>query len=385
MITALIPLPNFMLPSSSANIVRGSVNAETFDDGMNSYIRGRDIYFGEGATWHKYKITIREPYQELMENAKNFLHNQAMFAMESDIVFVTNRPINLDTYESDPHGIIYPVYGKSCGGTYVFPRAIERFLRSLSFDMDKELITPLDLLEEKYAQTMGHLLDLDSSFFAKGFAPVYCSMSLCDMCTNLDSSSLITVTNEQLLSRSLFSETFLWMADAVSWQMLKPYVNMFTDRTNNVRNGAVGYMFNWKKMASDLNRQLVVLSCPDPVSSCMSQLIYYAHKIGDDFFVDVDTSDPAWEVPDMYLHRVDIQSSFVVGEAQRNEEIKLFVMLLSRAVGHAWAGKKIHIHRSCMEDITVTDIATGNILVYIDLVWWTVAASNSLIDRIHGS
>lgn len=243
-----------------------------------------------------------------------------------------------------------------------------------------EVISPLQFITALQPDCTG--VPLDRDFFAYRAPPIFWRYSFEDA-VNAVSGDIDSVDNmvaELLNPSAMFPRAFMVVASALSWQPLKMYVNAFADRTNNARNAILGSMPSWPSIYLRLAMAGKMLMTPARESR-MDLLVHYAQIIGDDFFVNVDMSDVYFDIPDMYLHRVALAVQFEIAAPQRSERIKEFVRLLYQAAGRPWAGRKLNIHKSYAEDIMVTDVETGELLMYVDLVWWTIACSNSLINQ----
>ena len=381
MITALIPLPNFLVPpgpfSDTPTIVSNC--SDEYEDDVAHYQRGLTITIPKPPQLYKYRIVITETLGDLL-GSKNFLHNPSSCMSESEIIFISTAPINLETYECNPYNVIYPLYGRACGMTVLFTKSIERLLNLADFYAESELITPIEFIQEKMTM-LGGILQAGDTEIITGYSPVAWKHSMEEI-VNLLQVDLDATVSELVWIPSMFPPLFRLASEAVSWQSLKMYVNGFADKTNNVRNGVVGSMIRWGDIQNRLISQGRLFTVPyNTLSARMDLLVYYAHLIGPDFFVTVDMADDHFDIPDLYLQRISLDMNFEIGGMQRSENIKQFVRLLCQATDNPWAGSKVRIHKSCMEDIVVYDANTQEILLYLDLVWWTVAASNGLINR----
>ena len=379
MITALIPLPNFLLPPRPDQTTVITIpHGVEYEDDMASYERARNIHISQRPSMYKYKLVITEVFNDLQKTTQ-FLHNPSQCMSESEIVFLSNSPINLDTYECNPYGVIYPLYGRCCGNVMLFTKSIERFLALDNFYEESELITPLDFIQEKQALYGGMLDDL-TEFLP--YSPISWNISLEEVVNMIhNKEDLSPMIAKIAFHRSMFSDLFLLAAESVSWQTLKMYVNGFADKTNNVRNGVIGSMDRWGMLYDSLTYAGRIMTQPYSFNGRLDLLIHYAHLIGPDFYVVVDMKNDHFEIPDMYLHRINLDTNFVIGDAQRSEHVKQFVRHLCTSLDNPWYGNKVRIHKSCMEDIVVYDEDTNEILLYMDLVWFTIAASNGLINR----
>lgn len=382
MITALIPLPNFLLPPSISDttIINSPSNIE-YETEVASYSRGRSIYINRSPVFYKYKIILSEVIPEL-QNTKEFLHNPSQFVSESEVVFISTTPIDLDTYETNPYGVIYPLYGKTGGITVVFPKSIERFLKLANFYDDTELMSPIDFIEEQQA-LYGGLFPAEQEFLSS-IAPLAWGIGLQEAAgiIQTDRQQVDALIAKSAYHYSIFPRMFLLASNAVSWQELKMYVNGFADKTNNVRNGVVGSMIRWEELYNHLVYNGRILTRPYYFDARMDLVVYYAHLIGDDFVATVDMSNDHFDIPDMYLNRIQLDGQFEMFGSQRSGHIKEFVRALCKAVDNPWAGNKIRIHKSCMEDIIVYDAETNEILLYLDLTWFTISAASGLINRV---
>ena len=382
MITALIPLPNFLIPPRGDMTTTVSSPRDTeFQDDVAMYSRARPVHIGRQPLFYKYKLVISEVCNEL-QTTPQFLHNPMTCMSESEIVFVSTQPINLDTYECDPYAVIYPLYGRTCGQVLLFSKSIDRFLKLVDFYNEEEVITPFEFIQEKTAM-YGGILSAGDDWEFLPYAPISWNISLRDIVEIIQNKSgdINAIMAKVAYHRSMFSDLFILVSNAVSWQTLKMYVNSFADKTNNVRNGVVGSMCRWDELYNYLVTNGRIMTQPYSWSARMDLLVHFAHLIGPDFFVTVDMSNDHFDIPDMYMHRIQLQSNFVVGNAQRSGHIKQFVTLLCNALDNPWRGNKVRIHKSCMEDIVVYDAVTNEILLYMDLVWFTLASSNGLINR----
>ena len=382
MITALIPLPNFLLPPSISDttIINSPTNVE-YETEAASYSRGRSVYINRSPVFYKYKIVLSEVIPEL-QNTKEFLHNPSQFVSKSEVVFISTTPIDLDTYETSQFGVIYPLYGKTGGITVTFPKSIERFLKLANFYDDTELMSPIDFIEELQA-LYGGLFPAEQEFMST-IAPLGWNIGLQEAAAIVqsDRQQVDALIAKSAYHYSIFPRMFLIVSNAVSWQELKLYMNGFADKTNNVRNGVVGSMIRWEELYNHLVSNGRILTRPYYFDARMDLVVYYAHLIGDDFVATVDMSNDHFDIPDMYLNRIQLNGQFKMFGSQRSEHIKEFVRALFKAVDNPWVGNKIRIHRSCMEDIIVYDVETNEILLYLDLTWFTISAASGLINRV---
>ena len=377
MISAVIPLPNFL--TQRPNILMAP-RSDTYEDSDYLFTRTRSLTLRTNSLF-KYKLVLSEVMPSLM-GSKQFLRNPNSCLAATEIVLLSTSPIDINTYESDPYGIIYPIYGKCCGQTFVFPTSIQRLMIFLAGgETYSEIISPLQFITSMMPECTG--IPIDENFFAYRAPPLFWKYSFEDAISFMrgDAEGIDCVISELLNPSAMFPKFFMIVASALSWQPLKMYVNAFADRTDNARNAMVGTMPYWPSIYLRLARAGRMLMTPDQHAR-MDLLIHYAQTIGDDFFVVVDMSEKYFDIPDMYLSRVSLSVNFEVAMPQRSERIKEFVRLLYQAVGRPWAGRKLHIHKTYAEDIIVKDVNTDEILLYVDLVWWTIACGNSLINQI---
>lgn len=392
MITALIPLPNFALPpglNSTTTFVSNC--SDLYEDDVAMYKRGRLVNLNRQPALYKYKIIMSEAFNDLLKT-KEFLRHPDLCMSESEIVFVSTEPIDLLTYECNPYAVIYPLYGKVGGQTYVFAKSVERLMKLMDFYSTAEILTPMEFIQEKVA-LFGGITPAETGCVTD-YAPVYWKISMEEAVNTImnansvhDFSGKENVLNEMITPLfwipDMFPQMFQLASEAVSWNILKMYMNAFADRTNNVRCNVLSSMNMWPSLYQHLSENGRIFTTPyNTLTARMDLLVYYAHAIGSDFFVTVDLSNDHFDVPDLYMQRIEVNGTFSVGGPQRSGLIKEFVRQICQAVDNAWAGNKVRIHKSCMEDVVVLDANTQEILMYIDLVWWTIAASNGLIDRV---
>lgn len=385
MITAVIPLPSFPHPFLE--------HQRTEFYGSNAiYTTGRSLNLG-GVQWYKYKLILTEVNEELRrDHPEVFLARPQEFTSVSEVVIVCRRPIDLNTYKSDPTDQIFPLYGRVCGMTYIFLEPVAKFLSAIG-DVCGELITPAGFLNEQCGYFGGHPLyqcenesAATRAWYEKSevIAPAFIQETLEEMTNEIaDDPNKVSNWTSYISIAAILPPDMLRVIRATTWFELAPYVNVFADRTNNVRNNALTMYTSgvWNEMFSSFTNGVLMTGCVEWSWNAFSML-FAMDKLGYDFYINVDYTDASSAlVGDVYLHEVDTRSIFRVEEATRSSLAHAFASYLLAPIRNKCCGRKIHIHKSCMEDITVTDLDTNEVLLYVDLVWWTLAANNGLITR----
>ena len=388
MITAVIPLPSFPHPF---------LEQQRMDFcGPNAiYTTGRSLNLG-GVHWYKYKLILTEVNEELRrDHPEMFLSRPQEFTSVTEVVIVCRQPIDLNTYKSDPTDQIFPLYGRICGLTYIFLEPVARFLSTIG-EVFGELITPAGFLNEQCGYFGGRPLyqlenesDAVNAWYRKyeAIAPAFVQETLEEISNEVaDDPSLRHKVNKWASYISLaeiMPKDMLRVIRATTWFELVPYVNVFADKTNNVRNNALQMYTSgvWSELFSRFTNDVLMTGCPE-WSWNAPRMLFAMERLGYDFYINVDyTNASSALVGDVYIHEVDTGSIFHVEEAARSSMAHAFASYLLAPIRNKCFGRKIHIHKSCMEDITVTDLDTNEVLLYVDLVWWTMAANNGLITR----
>jgi len=396
MITAVIPLPNFTQAFlDNTDQLLGIDPIDGFDSGAASYSVGREFSLGV-RRWFKYKLVMQDTFNDLKDQAKMFLSDPNACMSESEIVIVSSTEINLDNYDTHYSNVIYPIYGHCCGMTVLFTKSIERLLRTNDFYAAGEIISPLDFLSENYTLNTGHpppdvFLTEGIELAKSGFSPADVDYSLEQM-NNMVSGRIRDMENNVKLAAlvnkfatinniAVYPDTFLKVAHAVSWGEIQPYINEFLDKTDNVRNAVVASMKNWDEVCNKVVSSYAL--CIHPTNTYfMGKMIAMFLQQYDDFYFDVDMNDPHPTIPDTYVTHVYTDTQFNKSMPSVSPVAKDLLHLYLKCIGLG-NGKKVRVHRSCMEDVSITDLETGDVYGYIDLVWWIMASSHGLIDRTY--
>lgn len=99
----------------------------------------------------------------------------------------------------------------------------------------------------------------------------------------------------------------------------------------------------------------------------------------EDFWFDI-RPDPK-DISDFYIKKINPYTGFSkVTSRMTSWSDLIFDLIYATDLIGRFPDTLMMAHRSCLEDLTIYDKTTNQILLYIDLVWWVLAAAPGLIN-----
>ena len=88
-------------------------------------------------------------------------------------------------------------------------------------------------------------------------------------------------------------------------------------------------------------------------------------------------------VADLYAKRTHVYDNFRTSFDRFSLESKDMLMYLPACFDLGPTNRQLVAQRTWLEDITVRDINTKDIVLYVDIVWWVLACAEGLINRVN--
>lgn len=86
-------------------------------------------------------------------------------------------------------------------------------------------------------------------------------------------------------------------------------------------------------------------------------------------------------VADLYAKRTHVYDNFRSSFDRFNNDAKDMLMYLPACFDIGPTNRKLIAQRTWLEDITVRDINTKDIVLYVDIVWWVLACAEGLVNK----
>lgn len=404
MITAIVPLPNFHASSFLGGCIYGQMSRFFTSESDGFLPFDLDVSIGRNLPFikklYKYKIYIAENIDELLKSSPALiLHNPYGAAVNSEIIFISETPIDMVNLSFDQNGRIYPIYGKyGNGDTILFVPNInrlltEQFCYTQARDQVLSVATFLDYLDSLAFHSSAFPPTGPRNFGPRGgviseFSRIGFSTPLSVLLDPKDETIYGELVTKFAVFDQQVSREFYSFAKCTSFGQMIPYINSQTNNMNEVRSAALGACLGWDELGEKLSENgLLFTESPDikhPMQfdafSSVGRFISLLDKVGqEDFVFDIRADER--NISDMYMIQIDAEKCFERQSARLPSWYDLGTAACDAFELTAQFGvKDLQVHKSCIEDISITDKHTGELLLYVDLVWWTIACAEGLVN-----
>lgn len=391
MIASIVELPNLLWRTDELLAFQQCATGD-FEEYAPSNIlltQGRNISLGVFAVLPtKYRIDF------MINNTNHYL-----------IVMSLER-LNTDTLLGMTSGLptpIYPLYGKIYQRHILFTQRINQFFQATS------CCSCSPHTSNQVMSTMDFINSIDHAIGANGEPTLKVGMDgdFPGASPIIRNDPLMEIMNE-LLTDLQFSNPWgnLSQQFRITQEMIPPEIAMviqgatqstdllrFDSPTRRVKSDVqIAVEFsreNWEETSRRIHDDNAVLSqttdnilpCTPEDNSRMGLVLGSIADIpAEDFWFDVRSS--LMDTSDFYIKKINPYTGFSrTTERLHGWDTLVHNLIYAVDLLGKFPGTVMVAHKSCLEDLTVYDRRTNKILLYIDLVWWTLASANGLINK----